>query len=123
MSKFTIEIQAPELANAITALANAFGGQVVSTPVITQVVTEVKEVKESEEKQTKIVEETTKAEKPKKAEEVKIAETDVRAKFVELTKKGKKEELKSLLTEFEVAKVSDLKPEQYADVMAKLEAM
>lgn len=52
-----------------------------------------------------------------------ITEVEVRAKFVELSKKGKKAELKTLLDEMGVSKVSELKPEQYAETMKRLEAI
>lgn len=52
-----------------------------------------------------------------------ITEVEVRAKFVELSKKGKKAELKTLLDEMGVSKVSELKPEQYAEAMKRLEAI
>jgi hypothetical protein len=52
-----------------------------------------------------------------------ISEVEIRAKFVELNKKGKKNELKELLTYMGVEKVSDLKPEQYQEAMEKLEAI
>lgn len=57
------------------------------------------------------------------ATEPTITEVDIRAKFVALSKKGKKAELKQLLTDFGVEKVSDLQPDQYQDAMEKLEAM
>lgn len=57
------------------------------------------------------------------AEETKITEVEIRAKFVALSKKGKKAELKKLLTDFGVEKVSDLQPDQYQEAMSKLEAM
>lgn len=52
-----------------------------------------------------------------------ITEVQIRAKFVELSRKGKKKELKALLSELGVEKVSDIKPEQYADAWARLEAL
>lgn len=52
-----------------------------------------------------------------------ITEVEVRAKFVELSKKGKKAELKTLLDEMGVSKVSELKPEQYAEAMKRLEVI
>lgn len=55
--------------------------------------------------------------------EVEISEVEIRAKFVALSKKGKKAELKELLTDFGVEKVSDLQPDQYQEAMTKLEAI
>ncbi len=58
-----------------------------------------------------------------KEKESKITEVDIRAKFVELNKKGKKKELKALLDKLGVAKVSDIQPEQYEEAWAGLEAL
>jgi hypothetical protein len=52
-----------------------------------------------------------------------ITEVELRSKFVELSKKGKRDELKTLLSDMGVEKVSDLKPEQFGETMDKLEAM
>ena len=56
-------------------------------------------------------------------EKPEITEVEIRAKFVNVSKKGKKTELKSLLTEMGVVKVSDLQPDQYQEAMAKLGAI
>lgn len=64
--------------------------------------------------------ETTEGEKEP---EIKISEVEIRAKFVELSKKGKKAELKTLLTKMGVEKVSDLTPEQYNEAWEGLEAI
>lgn len=55
--------------------------------------------------------------------EPEITEVQLRAKFVELNKKGKKKELKALLETLGVAKVSDIQPDQYEDAWAGLEAL
>lgn len=55
--------------------------------------------------------------------EPEITEVQLRAKFVELNKKGKKKELKALLDKLGVAKVSDIQPEQYEEAWAGLEAL
>lgn len=55
--------------------------------------------------------------------EPEITEVQLRAKFVELNKKGKKKELKALLDKLGVAKVSDIQPDQYEDAWAGLEAL
>jgi len=67
--------------------------------------------------------ETVETTEDKKAPEIKISEVEIRARFVELSKKGKKTELKDLLTTLGVEKVSDLKPEQYADAWERLGAL
>lgn len=70
--------------------------------------------------------ESTPAPEPIPAPEEKkteINEVQIRAKFVELSKKGKKKELKTLLGQLGVEKVSDIKPEQYQEAWAGLEAL
>lgn len=56
-------------------------------------------------------------------DEKQYTEVEIRAKFVELSKKGKKADLKNILSSLGVQKVSDIKPEQYQEAMAKLEAL
>ncbi len=53
----------------------------------------------------------------------KITDTQIRAKFVELSRKGKKKELKALLDKLGATKVSDITPEQYELAWAGLEAI
>lgn len=129
MSNFTIKIEAPEIVKAITILAQALNGGSSKMAVIELSETVEKEPK-TVEKETKVVEKkeepkkVEKKEEPKKEEvETKFTEVEVRAKFVELNKKGKKAELKEMLDSFKVIKVSDLKPEQYAEVMQQLGEM
>lgn len=55
--------------------------------------------------------------------ETSINEEDIRAKFLDLNKKGKKAELKDVLNALGVEKVSSLKPDQFKEAMTKLEAI
>lgn len=108
----TIEIKAPAIVDAIELLALAISNQSkllkpkLDQPTIDEPKTKTKD----------------KPEDPK-VEGKEISEVEIRAKFVALSKKGKKAELKKLLTDFGVEKVSDLQPDQYEAAMKKLEAI
>lgn len=105
----TIEIKAPEIVDAMEVLALAISNQskLLSTLMLNKASEPSLEPKTAE-----------------KSEEASgITEIDLRAKFVELSKKGKRSELKNLLSELGVSKVSDIKPEQYHEAWAKLEAI
>lgn len=52
-----------------------------------------------------------------------ITKTDLRNKGLELTKAGKSIEMKAVFEEFGAAKLSEVKEEDYAAVMEKLEAL
>lgn len=47
----------------------------------------------------------------------------VRAKLTELSQSGKKDDIKGLIAKFGGTKLTDIKPEQYADVLAAAEAL
>jgi hypothetical protein len=47
----------------------------------------------------------------------------VRAKLTELSQSGKKDDIKVLIAKFGGTKLTDIKPEQYADVLAAAEAL
>lgn len=47
----------------------------------------------------------------------------VRAKLTELSQGGKKDDIKGLIAKFGGTKLTDIKPEQYADVLAAAEAL
>lgn len=63
-----------------------------------------------------------KKEKPK-ATTPEVTKTDLRNKGLELTKAGKSDEMKAVFEEFGAAKLSEVKEEDYAAVMEKLEAL
>lgn len=107
----TIEIKAPEIVDAMEVLALAISNQ--SKLLSTLMLNKASASEPSLEPKT--------AEKSEEASG--ITEIDIRAKFVELSKKGKRSELKNLLSELGVSKVSDIKPEQYHEAWAKLEAI
>ena len=106
----TIEIKAPEIVDAMEVLALAISNQ--------SKLLNPKPAPESkpDHKPNEIEEKATDS----KSEKKQISEVEIRAKFVALSKKGKKAELKKLLTDFGVEKVSDLQPDQYQKAMEKL---
>lgn len=114
--KMILEFNPAEALNAITsgALLELMEKAVSEESAVRNVVKKTKEAKEESETETKPTD------NPK---EPKISAVEIRSKFVALSKKGKKVELKDLLADLGVAKVSDIKPEQYEDAMSKLEAM
>jgi len=112
----TVEIKAPEIVDALEILALAISNQskLLNPRPAPQNASSQEVHAEPEPEQSKEVKNTASSD---------ISVEKLRAKFVELSKKGKKAELKKLLSELGVSKVSDIKPDQYQDVMAKLEAI
>lgn len=124
--EITVTIKAPDLAAAIQSLADA----IVAAGCIPVDVPAAKDVK--------ITPETVKSleldEAPVNAEEKEEKNTapdpakvytleEVRALFVAKNSAANRDRLKKLLTEFKVKKVTDLQEEDFAAVVAKLEAM
>lgn len=129
--KIEVNIQAPEVVSALNNLAEALKG----TP---QVAKEDKPVKQESKKESKPKEEN-KEEKPKdepkedskpKEESKEEKETasvpdpaDLRAKAGELSKSGKKEEVKALLGEFEAKTLSAIPEDKRAEFLERLEEL
>ena len=107
----TIEIKAPAIVDAIELLALAISNQ---SKLLNSKHAPILDTSEKEETSA----EDKTADAPKE-----ISEVEIRAKFVELSKKGKRSELKNLLSELGVSKVSDIKPEQYHEAWEKLGAI
>lgn len=61
--------------------------------------------------------------KLKKPEAPTVTLEQVRAKLTELSQSGKKDDIKVLIAKFGGTKLTDLKAEQYADVLAAAEAL
>ncbi len=57
----------------------------------------------------------------KAAERPKVTLEQVRAKLAELTRNGKREQVKALLNEFGANKLSEVPADKYAELMAKAE--
>lgn len=118
----TVNVNIPAIADLAYTLQDMMKYKTVGE--VTKQVTQEAPVAPVAEKVDKPVEAETKTiSKSNESAAPKVTEVELRAKFVELSKKGLKSELKDLLTELRVEKVSDLKPEQFDEAMAKLEAM
>ena len=63
------------------------------------------------------------AETPAPAPASTVTLEQVRAKLTELSQSGKKDDIKVLIAKFGGTKLTDLKAEQYADVLAAAEAL
>lgn len=138
--EITINIQAPELAHAIETLAIAIGctvdkigvGQAIEEAVNQKSAapkeTKTKETKKAEE--TKVVSPTPEPEPDPKVEDAAVAEDgpiltieQVREAFMAKNTKSNTAKLKAILKKFNVAKVTDLPEEHFADVLKELEAI
>jgi hypothetical protein len=140
---FTIEIKAPELAAAIENLAAALKGASAPTEIKTEIKEEPKKsARSSGKKNTEtaapmaetVVEPTTETAAEVKTEsetapfdvektESALTLDDVRKVFTPLVQAGKQQEVKAILEKFEVAKLSDLKPETFEQAIAMAEAL
>ena len=119
--EITVTIKAPDLAAAIQSLADA----IVAAGCIPVDVPTAKDVKITPEtvKSLELDEAPASAEDPA-ADTAKVYTLEeVRALFVAKNSAANRDRLKKLLTEFKVKKVTDLQEEDFAAVVAKLEAM
>lgn len=115
--KMIIELNAAEATNAIST-----GALLGMLTILAE--TEAETKKSAHDYVSKFKKDTQPKQEPEaSAPDTNISEVEIRAKFVALSKKGKKAELKELLTDFGVEKVSDLQPDQYQEAMTKLEAI
>jgi len=63
------------------------------------------------------------AKPPETEQKAEITLSDLRAKGAELVKSEHREEIKALLEEFGAARIPELKPEDYAEFMRRMEAI
>lgn len=125
--EITVTIKAPDLAAAIQSLADA----IVASGCIPVDVQPVKDIKITQEMVESLqldkvpvsAEEPSKDEKSVKEDAKVYTLEEVRALFVAKNSAANRDKLKKLLTEFKVKKVTDLQEEDFAAVVAKLEAM
>ena len=118
--KITVNVNIPAIADLAETLNEIFGKHNVVNK--TDLINSIADAVKNDRTEDVAEKEAAKADTPKD-DSPKVTEVDLRAKFVELSKKNKKSELKELLTSFGVEKVSDLKPAQFNDAWSKLEAM
>lgn len=136
--EITINIQAPELAHAIETLAIAIGctvdkigvGQAIEEAV-QQKPTAPKETKTKETKKAEGAKATAPTPEPEPVVEDAAEAEDgpvltieqVREAFMAKNTKSNTAKLKAILKKFNVAKVTDLPEEHFADVLKELEAI
>ena len=63
------------------------------------------------------------AKAPETEQKAEITLSDLRAKGAELVKSEHREEIKALLEDFRAARIPELKPEDYAEFMRRMEAI
>lgn len=124
--EITVTIKAPDLAAAIQSLADAIvaaGCIPVDVPAAkdVKITTETVKSLELDEAPVSTEEKEEKNTAPDPAKVYTLEE--VRALFVAKNSAANRDRLKKLLTEFKVKKVTDLQEEDFAAVVAKLEAM
>lgn len=128
----TIKIEAEGIEKAITLLANRIGSMTMGTAA--QPESPVAEEKSA--KKRKSVTAVGTAEAPASSTTTACASPaeaaspqreytleDVRARLGELSSDGKKEEIKSLFAKFGVAKLTELQPEKFGELLAAAEAL
>lgn len=124
MSKINVSINADsatDLKETVLELSAVFGAQTLAE--VEEPVKESKPVKE-EKKQTKKSSKKEEEPEQEEAEDTKVVKVeDLRAKATELSKAGKKDEVKELLAEFEVKAVSAIPKERSAEFMERLEEL
>lgn len=110
----TINLQAPELAEAINNLAGAIMGKRLDNDLVggSTPKEDIKPIKGDSKPNAKAQSETP-IDEPKPEE--------LRAKAAQLSKAGKREEVKALLSEFEVGSVTAVPEGRRADFMKRLE--
>lgn len=147
----TVEIKAPELSNAILALANALGGNKVSADQVAATVEKAMK-KEAEKPQQEAAKDVTPTVTPEvippkngpintdnavdvetEPEETGATDTpeekpsytleQVREKLMYLSRNGKRAEVQEIITSYGVKKLTEIPAEFYAEVMAKVSDM
>ena len=98
------------LADVVEAIAETYNDTVLTVDT-TAAVIEAEEPKQIEEKQ------------PKKEEKKELTFEEVRAVLATKSREGHAAEVKAILTEFGVEKISDIEPAQYEELLAKVEVI
>ena len=111
MIQITFTPETPQQVAALTQAMMAYIGTPAEAPAPEPVA-----------KKRKPAVETPAAEAPA-AEAPTVTLEQVRAKLTELSQGGKKDDIKVLIAKFGGTKLTDLKAEQYADVLAAAEAL
>ncbi|MFS1514587.1 hypothetical protein VQL36_19470 [Chengkuizengella sp. SCS-71B] len=114
--QITIKIDAPELVGAVNNLAVAMGGKATSNKNTS--------IKEEKGKKPETKQDSKETKEDKSDSQVKTFKPEeLRAKAAEVSKSGKREEVKALLTKFEVKNITSVPEERSAEFMSALEAL
>jgi len=101
----------PESERQVAALAQAMMAYLGATPP------------PAEDEAPKAPRKTKKAEAPVETPAPDVTLEQVRAKLTELSQGGKAADVKSLIAKFGAAKLTDIKPDNYAAILADAEAL
>ena len=112
----TIKVEADELVQAILQLAESMK---TNQPAESAAPAEKPKAKRAKAEAPAPVEEPAAEEPAPKA----VTLEAVRARLGELSSDGKKEEIKSLFAKFGVAKLTELQPEKFGELLAAAEAL
>ena len=129
--EITIKIEAEGLEKAIRFLASRLGAEVESLPPVAKDQPEKKRRKKDDPATTASTPESETPTEPAPSEPAPAPDTDVkpitleavREKLAELSANGKKEDIKKLLSDFGVAKLTDVEPAKFGELMAAAEAL
>lgn len=122
----TVNINAPELAQAIEALAGALNANnVVAFPETKQEEKETPKVVKNTEPKVEVKKDEPKQEETKAEADEKqgISLEVVRGKLAELSQNGKQKQVKALITSFGVKKLTDIPAENYPELLEKAEEL
>ena len=97
-------------ADVMQAIADTYNDTVLTVDTMAAVI-EAEEPKQIEEKQ------------PKKEEKKELTFEEVRAVLATKSREGHTAEVKAIITEFGVEKLSDIEPAQYEELLAKVEVI
>lgn len=119
----TLNVEAPELANAISALAVALSGNKVILPAAASSQKEEAPKKEA----VKVEKQEEKAEEKETSsageDKPSITLETVRGKLAALSQSGKQAQVKELISSFGVKKLTAIPEEKYAELLEKAEAI
>lgn len=108
-----VKIESPDIMNAILALAEAIP-QIKQVPILKD------NLQEQTEKISKVKEVLEDVKEIKQEAKVVTLE-EVRAKLTNLSQNGKQAEVKALIKKYGAVKLTDISPENYADLLKETE--
>lgn len=125
--KVDVNLTAPELAESIKRLAEAFLNANETENIVQKVrqtePTVKKSKRKSAEKMIEEIQEEGKEAQPNNVESKKITLEEVRSKLALLSQDGKQTQVKALITKFGAKKLSDIPSEQYSELLEEAEAL